>query len=237
MDTFILATQYMFWVGFVGMAAGTMYFLVERNSLPEKYRETATVAALVTFVAAIHYSAMKHYVGTDGSIDTLLNFPTEIRYIDWLITTPLLLVKFPTLLGLKGAEAKDILTKLIFADIVMIVAGYIGETSINQAGVTQTGWTGWIVGCVAWLYILNILYTQVTEKAEKAPKEIKAGLLSMRSFILVGWAIYPLGYLLTLISADTTMIVAREFIYNIADLINKVGFGLVAVFSVKALSK
>ena len=53
MDTFILATQYMFWVGFVGMAAGTMYFLVERNSLPEKYRETATVAALVTFVTVL----------------------------------------------------------------------------------------------------------------------------------------------------------------------------------------
>lgn len=58
----VLATQYMFWVGFVGMAAATLYFLVERNSLDPEYRSVATVAALVTFVAAIHYYFIKDAV-------------------------------------------------------------------------------------------------------------------------------------------------------------------------------
>jgi len=241
MDTLVLATQYMFWVGFVGMAAGTLYFLVERNSLPEKYRSTATVAALVTFVAAIHYQAMKHYVGTDGSIDTLLTFPTEIRYIDWLVTTPLLLVKFPSLLRLGKDEGKRLLKNLVLADILMIVSGYVGETSINNAGAaTQIGWVAFLISMLAWVYILGVLFTEVTESAKAAPKSICEGLLSMRSFIFIGWAIYQIGYFLTLTSsggeAAQITIVLRELIYNIADLINKVGFGLVAVLAVKAAS-
>jgi sensory rhodopsin len=238
MELLVLATQYLFWVGFVGMAAGTLYFLVERDSLPEKYKSTATVAALVTFVAAIHYHAMKHYVGTDGSIDSLLTFPTEIRYIDWLVTTPLLLVKFPTILRLPKAESGSLLTKLVLADIIMIVTGYVGETSINNAGAaTATGWIMFIVSMLAWLYIVGILFGKVTEAANNEPEEIKQGLLSMRTFVLVGWAVYPIGYLVTLvISGDGAemAIVLREFIYNIADLINKVGFGLVAILAIKA---
>ncbi len=70
----VLATQYMFWVGFVGMAAGTLYFLVERNSLAPEYRSTATVAALVTFVAAIHYYFMKQAVGNQVCCRRLMVF-------------------------------------------------------------------------------------------------------------------------------------------------------------------
>ncbi len=235
MDIFIIATKYMFWVGFVGMAAGTLYFLVERGGLDPKYRSTATLAALVCFVAAVHYQAMKDYVGTDASIDTLLTFPTEIRYIDWLITTPLLLIKFPALLGLVGNAARSLMTRLIVADLVMIVTGYIGETSINQAGgSTFLGWIMFIVAMLAWGYILRELYTGVTRSAQSQPESIRKGLLRMRQFILIGWAIYPLGYFATLLGSGVgELMVVREFIYNVADLVNKVGFGLVAVLAVK----
>ena len=64
------------------MAAGTLYFIMERGSLDKECRSTATLAALITFVAAIHYWAMKTAVGTDISIDPLAAFPTDVRYID-----------------------------------------------------------------------------------------------------------------------------------------------------------
>lgn len=233
----VLATQYMFWVGFVGMAAGTLYYLVERNSLAPEYRSTATVAALVTFVAAIHYYFMKDAVGTSGLLADIDGFPTEIRYIDWLVTTPLLLVKFPLLLGLKGKAGRTLLVSLIVADIIMIIAGYLGETSINAAGgFTQLGLWSYVIGCLAWIYIIYLLFTNVTKAAENKPAPIKKALLSMRLFILIGWAIYPIGYAVTLFAPGVEVQLVRELIYNFADLINKVGFGLVAFFAVKAMS-
>lgn len=233
----VLATQYMFWVGFVGMAAGTLYFLVERNSLAPEYRSTATVAALVTFVAAIHYYFMKQAVGESGLLSEIDGFPTEIRYIDWLVTTPLLLIKFPLLLGLKGGKGRSLLTKLVIADIIMIICGYIGESSINLAsGFTQLGLWAYVVGCIAWFYIIYLLFTNVTKAAEDKPAPIRKALLQMRLFILIGWAIYPVGYAVTLFAPGIEVQLVRELIYNFADLINKVGFGLIAFFAVKTMS-
>ena len=233
----VLATQYMFWVGFVGMAAGTLYFLVERNSLAPEYRSTATVAALVTFVAAIHYYFMKQAVGESGLLSEIDGFPTEIRYIDWLVTTPLLLIKFPLLLGLKGGKGRSLLTKLVIADIIMIIGGYIGESSINLAGgFTQLGLWAYVVGCIAWFYIIYLLFTNVTKAAQDKPEPIRKALLQMRLFILIGWAIYPVGYAVTLFAPGIEVQLVRELIYNFADLINKVGFGLIAFFAVKTMS-
>ncbi|MFP7279089.1 bacteriorhodopsin [Exiguobacterium indicum] len=233
----VLATQYMFWVGFVGMAAGTLYFLVERNSLAPEYRSTATVAALVTFVAAIHYYFMKQAVGESGLLSEIDGFPTEIRYIDWLVTTPLLLIKFPLLLGLKGGKGRSLLTKLVIADIIMIIGGYIGESSINLAGgFTQLGLWAYVVGCIAWFYIIYLLFTNVTKAAQDKPEPIRKALLQMRLFILIGWAIYPVGYAVTLFASGIEVQLVRELIYNFADLINKVGFGLIAFFAVKTMS-
>ena len=233
----VLATQYMFWVGFVGMAAGTLYFLVERNSLAPEYRSTATVAALVTFVAAIHYYFMKQAVGESGLLSEIDGFPTEIRYIDWLVTTPLLLIKFPLLLGLKEGKGRALLTKLVIADIIMIIGGYIGESSINLAGgFTQLGLWAYVVGCIAWFYIIYLLFTNVTKAAEDKPAPIRKALLQMRLFILIGWAIYPVGYAVTLFAPGIEVQLVRELIYNFADLINKVGFGLIAFFAVKTMS-
>ncbi len=236
MDILVLITQYTFWVGFVGMAAATLYFFMEKDSLDPEYRSTATIAALVTFVAAIHYYAMKDIVGTDGMASSLANFPTEIRYIDWLVTTPLLLVKFPALLGMKKGSG-SLLTRLVIADIIMIVFGYLGETSINAASAATTeGVVYYIIGCIAWLYIVYVLFTEVTKAAENAPPSIRDGLKAMRYFILVGWAIYPIGYLVTLFGSGETLGFIRELVYNFADLINKVGFGLVAIIAIKAIA-
>ena len=236
MDILVIATKYSFFVGFAGMAAATLYFIIERNSLAPEYRTTATLAAVVTFVAAVHYQAMKVAVGTEPSVDSIANFPTEIRYIDWIITTPLLLVKFPTLLRL-GNTGKSLLTRLVTADIVMIGTGYFGETSINRAdGATGLGWIMFAISMSAWFYILYILYTNVSQAARTESDAIRDGLKSMRTFILVGWAIYPLGYFITLFAGGVEVQVVRELVYNVADLVNKVGFGLVAVMAAKKMS-
>ena len=166
-------------------------------------------------------------------------YPTVLRYIDWIVTTPLIVLKFPQLLG-NDERGSAIATLVIVADVIMILFGYIGETSINASHGAEFNLIGFAmfgVAMLAWMFILFILYTTVTEAASDKLGPIQAGLSKLKLFILIGWAIYPLGYILTLFSNNPDLRLWRELIYNIADLFNKVGFGMVALFAVQQFMK
>lgn len=238
METNILvaATQYTFSVAFVGMAAGALYFILERGNLAPELRRVATLAAVIAFVACLNYFSMKSMVGMSGNLEELKQFPTELRYVDWLITTPLILSIFPTLLG-PGPETAGIMAKLMLADVVMVVTGYVGEVSINAAGGgTMMGWWGYILGDVAWVYIIVILYGAVGRLARDLSVDVQRQINHMRLFVVIGWATYPVGFIIPLLGYGTDYGVLRELVYNFADLANKVGFGVIAVSAAQTLS-
>lgn len=238
MDIFALVIQYSFWISFLCLAAGVVYFLVERDSLSEDYRSTSTVAAIICGIAAANYFYMLKMVGMDGTAASILQFPTEFRYLDWLITTPLILTKFPALLGF-DEDRRPLLATLVFADLVMIITGYAGEVAINQAdGKTSALGIGmFVASCSAWIFIVYILYTVVSNAATNKLKPIREGLNRLKLFIVIGWAIYPIGYLVSMLGFGPEGQLARELIYNIADVVNKVGFGLVAVFAARQVTR
>ncbi|MEM9355740.1 MAG: bacteriorhodopsin, partial [Pseudomonadota bacterium] len=208
----------------VCMGAGTLFFFLERTSVPVKYRATLTVSGLITGIACFHYFRMAAIYEGGG-------FPTEYRYIDWIITTPLMLIKFPLLLGL-GSKAKRLFTQLVALDLFMIVTAYIAEVS---AVGSSAWWSFFLVACVAELLIVAVLYTQISDALLDAPQPIAKAVRLMRTFILVGWAIYPIGFLMALTGDSGGAL--RELSYNIADVINKVGFGLVAYNGIKAIAE
>jgi len=216
-------TQYLFWIATVAMACGTAFFWLERDNLPSKYRSTMVVAGLVTGVAAFHYFRM-------AGVYAQGEFPTEYRYIDWIITTPLLLVKFPLLLGL-GKGAGKFLVPLILLDIAMVVTAYIAE--VSPLGGTSW-WAFFLVACLFELAIVYVLYAKMNTAINAAPAPLASALRTMRLFILVGWAIYPVGFLMALAGPAGGDL--REVFYNVADVINKVGFGLVAYHGIKTLA-
>lgn len=217
-------TQYLFWVSTVAMGAGAVFFFIERSSVAPAYRSVMTVAGLVTAIACFHYFRMS---GTFAGGE----FPTEYRYIDWIITTPLLLIKFPLLLRL-GAAGRPLLIQLVLLDVVMIVTAYIAEVSTPGSG---QWWSFFIIACFAEAGIVGLLYVKMSQVINNAPAPIAQSAKRMRLFVLIGWAIYPIGFLMAL--SGPTGGDLREIFYNIADVINKVGFGLVAYAGVKALTK
>jgi sensory rhodopsin len=99
------------------------------------------------------------------------------------------------------------------------------------------GWAMFGVGCLAWMFIIFILYSSVSQLSAKKLGPIQKGLNRLKLFIVFGWLIYPLGFLITLLSNAPEVRVARELIYNFADLFNKVGFGMVAVFAVQQVMR
>ena len=228
----ILVTQFSFMVSFIGMLGGTFYFTLIQSTLPLEHQKVSISSAVYCLMATIMYGFInyKYGIGTDALRNG--DYPTVLRYIDWLITTPIIVNKFPELLG--GDEAPAIAILVIVADVMMILFGFAGETSINAAkGSTLIGWAMFGVGCLAWMFIIFVLYSSVSELAAKKLGPIQRGLSRLKLFIVFGWLIYPLGFLLTLISNAPEVRLARELIYNFADLFNKVGFGVVALYAIQ----
>lgn len=217
-------TFYLFWLACVCMGAATLFFFLERSNVPPKYRTTLTVSGLITGIACFHYFKMADIYAGGG-------FPTEYRYIDWIVTTPLMLIKFPLLLGL-GAKGKKLFTQLVVLDLFMIATAYVAEVS---AVGSATWWSFFLVACVAELLIVATLYFQMNDAILDSPQPIAKAVRLMRTFILVGWAIYPIGFLMALAGDGGASL--REIFYNVADVINKVGFGLVAYNGIKAIAE
>lgn len=221
-------------LGFVAMAAGTLWFYLERNDLKPELRSIATYAAVITFIAAIMYYVMKDVVKFPGGEITAADIDATLplRYIDWLITTPLLLVSFTLVVAMAGPLKKGMVTKLIIADIIMIVTGYLGE--IGEPGSAQN-YIFFIVSTVAWLYIAWVVFGV---KLPGADAHVQRAVAAMKWFVIAGWAIYPIGTatqeFIELGGGDAaTAISIAAVIYVIADVLNKVGFGLIAVRAAK----
>lgn len=233
-------TMYLFWIGTVAMGAGTLYFWLMAGNVPRAYRSVMVVAGIITAVACFHYYRMSgiylEQVATlfnaDGSrIEgaEIGQFPTAYRYIDWLITVPLLVLEIPLLLNL-GNKAKGLFRTLVGASVVMLVFAWIAEESPVGGG---SWWINYLISCAAWLYIVFVLYTSANKQINSQPPSIVKSLKTLRLFILVGWTIYPVGFLMALAGPEGESI--REICYNVADVINKVFFGLVCYQGVKAL--
>ena len=233
-------TMYLFWLSTVAMGAGMFYFWLQRNTVPVQYQTVVTVAGVICGVAAFHYWRMSGiYLEGVASLfndngeriagATIKQFPTAYRYIDWLITVPLLVMEFPLLLNL-GKAGRELFKSLLFWSLVMLVTAWVAEESVTGS---QQWWTWYVVSCASWLYIVYTLFTKVTEAMKSAPPSIQESLKTMRMFVLIGWVIYPIGFLMALNGGNGES--WREILYNVADVINKVFFGLVCYQGVKAL--
>ena len=235
-------TMYLFWIGTVAMGAGTAYFWLMAGNVPKAYRSVMIVAGINCAVACFHYFRMSGiYIeqvaslfnadGTRIEGAEIGKFPTAYRYIDWLITVPLLVLEIPLLLRLKG-RGGNLFTMLVGASIVMLVFAWIAEESVVGSG---AWWINYLISCAAWLYIVFVLYTKVSSEMASSPPSIQKSLKLLRLFILVGWTIYPVGFLMALMGPQGESV--REICYNVADVINKVFFGLVCYQGVKVLAE
>ena len=208
-----------FWLLSAAMVAATFFFWVERDRAVGKWKTSLTVAAMVTGIAAIHYFYMRGIWIETGSS------PTVFRYVDWLLTVPLQIVEFYLILAAIAVVSISVFWRLLIASIVMLVAGYIGEVSAMGDGGSL--WFGFWIGMVAWLYIIWEVFKGEASQisASKGTVASKKAFNALRLIVTVGWAIYPIGYYLGYTgSADAGTL---NIVYNLADFVNKIAFGVV----------
>ena len=209
-----------FFIGSMAMLAATVFFFLEMKNVEGKWRTSLLVSGLITFIAAVHYFYMRDFWIENGTS------PTEFRYIDWILTVPLMCVEFYLILKAFGAKI-GLLWKMIFYSVWMLVTGYLGETVFRDSSA--------LWGAISTLGYLGIFYEVWFGSAKQLSKNSNDPILqkafnTLAWFILVGWAIYPIGYMA--IETDGLLsgvlaIESMDIIYNIGDAINKIGFGLV----------
>ena len=207
-----------FWIISISMVAATVFFLMESLRVKGKWRTSLVVGALVTLVAAVHYFYMREiWAAGEGS-------PTVFRYVDWIITVPLQMVEFYLILAACTAVAGGVFWRLFIGSLVMLIAGYVGETNPGME------WAGFIIGMAGWIFILYEIFAGEASKvsASEAPASVQSSFNTMKWIVTIGWAIYPIGYFVGYLSGAEagSMDNQLNLIYNIADVINKIGFCL-----------
>lgn len=209
-----------FFVGTMAMMAAAAFFFMEVNNTSKEWRTSVLVSGIITFIAAVHYYYMRGYNLETGAS------PVFFRYVDWLLTVPLMCVEFYLITKKAGAKS-GLLWQLIFFSVVMLVTGYIGE-AIDQAHSWQWG----LVSGLAYFYIVYMVWMgDVAKLAGATSPAVAQAVKTLGWFVLVGWAIYPIGYIQGtpggLFGMKLNFGLDMDVIYNIGDAINKIGFGLV----------
>ena len=207
-----------FFVGCMAMMAASAFFFLSLNQFDKKWRTSVLVSGLITFIAAVHYFYMRDYWAATG------DSPTFFRYVDWILTVPLMCVEFYLILKVAGAK-QSLMWKMIGLSVVMLVTGYFGEAVYEG----QAALWGAISGAAYFLIVYEIWLGSAKKLAEAAGGDVLSAHKILCWFVLVGWAIYPLGYMMGTEGWYNSFIPegSIDVAYNIADAINKIGFGLV----------
>ena len=205
-----------FWLISMALVASTAFFFLETQRVEAKWKTSLVVSGLVTLVAAVHYFYMRDVWVATG--DT----PTVYRYIDWLITVPLLMIEFYLILRAITNVSGGIFWRLTIGTLVMLIGGYLGEAGYMNVTL------GFVIGMVGWAYILYEIFAGEAGKvaAEKASPAVASAYSTMRWIVTIGWAIYPLGYFFGYMAGGADM-ASLNIIYNLADVLNKIAFGVI----------
>ncbi|WP_459419901.1 bacteriorhodopsin-like [Marinobacter adhaerens] len=216
--------------GLAVMASTTLFLWLMRSSVAPGYRMAVTITGLVTAIAAYHY--LQIMLSWDKAVDVTTGqvvatgepFNQAYRYVDWLLTVPLLLVELILVMKLSQQETISKSLKLGGAAALMIILGYPGEVA-DSAG-TRTLF--WVLSMIPFLYILYSLVVGLKDSISKQPAAVKGLIHTATYLVIVSWLFYPIVYLFPLIGiTGGSAIVAVEVGYTVADIVAKAVFGLV----------
>jgi len=216
------------------MFAAALFFFNAKSQVGYKYRIAVLISGVIVSIAAYHYFRIFNswdasYLLQEGSyVATGKPFNDAYRYVDWLLTVPLLLVETVAVLALPTKVSRPLFIKLAVAAVLMIGTGYPGE--IAQDITTRAIWGA--VSTVPFLYILFVLWTELSQAIARQPEQVKTLVNGMRFLILASWGVYPIAYLLPELGIQgVTATVGVQLGYTTADLLAKPLFGLL-VFSI-----
>jgi bacteriorhodopsin len=187
---------------------------------------------MVTFIAGYHYlrifDSFKHATNAtedgsvllDGSKDA---FNEAYRYVDWLLTVPLLLVEVVAVLALTREVSRSLIMRLVPASAAMIALGYPGEISSDQNTQVLYG----VLSTLPFIYILYVLFVELGKSLDRQPAGVAETIGRLRLLLIATWGVYPIAYIFNIVGdATASSFLTVQVGYTIADILAKCVFGL-----------
>ena len=212
-----------------------LYLLFSRNRVAPRYRNALVVSAIVCGIAAYHYirifdNFQVSYPAGESVVSAHLlsnvEFNEGYRYVDWLLTVPLLLIETVAVMALAKSEARQLLWKLVPASALMIALGYPGEIT-SEVGPRLLWGT---LSTIPFIYLLWVLFVELTKSIDRQPREVQHTIRMLRLALVGLWGVYPIAYLFPVIGGDffggSDGFVLRQAGYSIADILAKAAYGL-----------
>merc|ERR1711953_1018501 len=183
------------------MMSTTLFLWMRVPSIVAKYRTALIISGMVTFIAAY-------------------------RYMDWLLTVPMLLMEIVLVMKLPADEATNKCTTLGVSSALMIIVGYPGELIVE--GSLQTRWLYWGVALVPFCYIVyELLVGLAAATNAEANDKVKGLIFRAQYWTVISWLTYPVVYIFPMLGlTGAHALVAIQCGYCVSDIISKCGVGL-----------
>jgi bacteriorhodopsin len=212
------------------MLGSFAFFVMARGQVSAKYRPALVMSALVVGIAGYHYlrifeSWHDAYILTEMGtyIASGTPFNDAYRYVDWLLTVPLLVAELVAVLALSKAKRGGIITRLVIATVLMVGAGYPGEVATTITARAIWG----AVSTVPFIYILYVLFVELSKAAASESGEVKTLLFNTRLLLFATWGFYPIAYLFPQLGIEGSWaVVGLQVGYSLADIAAKCGYGI-----------
>jgi bacteriorhodopsin len=204
-----------FLLSLVGMAATAVLLIMGTAWVSRKWKLPVALVGIMSVVAAVHY-----YYASQVWFESQ-QMPVIYRYVDWMITVPLQVVSLYFFITTVGHVAVGLFWRLLVASVAMVLARYMGESGLMHPTL------GFLIGLVLWLYVLGeVFFGKLSEVNTASGNEaVQTGFFWLRLIVTVGWALYPLCYFIVRLGGGADE-ASLNLIYNLADFINQIAFGL-----------
>merc|ERR1712004_349340 len=225
------------------MMATTVYLWFRSFAVKAQYQSAVLISGLVTFIAAYHYIRIfnswvdAYAYGSDAPTLTGVPFNDAYRYMDWLLTVPLLLIEILLVMKLDDSTFNAKAKALGVGSALMIVSGYYGELVVT--GDLTPRWACWFLSMFFFLYIVYELLVGLSAATEQEPdRVVKEAIKSAQLVTVISWCTYPVVYLFPMLGISASKsVVGIQVGYCVSDIISKCGVGLLIYQITYAKSK
>merc|ERR1711988_572697 len=217
------------------MMATTLYLWFRMSAVKDQYQSAVCISGLVTFIAAYHYirifnswvGAYKYSAGVTDPALTGVPFNDAYRYMDWLLTVPLLLIEILLVMKLDDKTYSSKAWTLGAGSALMIVSGYYGELVVT--GDLTPRWVCWALSMCFFLYIVyELLVGLAAATAAEADATIAGKIKTAQVMTVISWCTYPVVYLFPMLGINAaSAVVSIQLGYCVSDIISKCGVGIV----------
>ena len=211
------------------MGAATVFLFLGRSQVAHQYKTAVTISGIVTLIAFYHYwrifdSWEAAYTVTDSAVKaTGIAFNDAYRYVDWLLTVPLLLLELILVMRLSREETISKGSNLATLAAVMVLLGYPGEISSDPS----TRWQWWALSMIPFIMIVFKLVVGLSKSINSQPESVRELVSNARWITLVTWCFYPIVFTFPMLGVSggkaTTIV---QVGYTVADILAKAAFGV-----------